>query len=84
MAVLLFHEYLLILPIPAAGPIPIGPAKAEREIGLSGFQDLVEWPLKKALSIEPIMVIAKTVDPIVPRHVRLSLTRLGKSQIIKA
>jgi hypothetical protein len=63
----LFQQQVSVQPIPCTIPVFIGPANAERRVGLATFQDVVHGTFKNAPPIKPIMVIAKATDAMVER-----------------
>jgi hypothetical protein len=64
-SVLLLQKYLRVQSIPPPRPILIGPAQAERKIGLSALPHLVYWAFQNPASMEPVMEIAETIESIV-------------------
>lgn len=62
LAVCLLKENLIIGSVPAAGPVFVRPAEAEREIWFTCSQYVFEGALQHPAAIEPIMVIAEAMD----------------------
>ena len=67
----LTNEHLPVLSVPDARPVLVCPAEAEWKFRLSGRKDLVKRLVKEKLSIEPVMIVAKGVDPVAARKVCL-------------
>ena len=62
--VLLRDQDLVASAVPAPGPVLVGPAEAEREVGLAGRQHLVERALEQPPAAEPVVVVAEAVDAV--------------------
>src|SRR4029434_11080830 len=69
--------------IPDTRPSLIRPSETKWEIGLAARQDFGEWPLEQSLAREPVMPVAKSLDPGLSRQLRLCVPALGQSQIIE-
>src|SRR5262245_2403167 len=69
--------------IPDTRPSLIRPSQTKREIGVAALQDFVEWPLEQSLAREPVMPIAKSLDPGLSCQLCLRGPGLGQSQIIE-
>src|SRR6266567_2291517 len=69
--------------VPDAGPRGVRPADAEWKIRLSRADHLPKGTLEKLPAGKPVVVVAKRLDPILARHIRLRLPRLRKAQVIK-
>ena len=63
--------------VPASFPGFVGLEKAEREIRTTALRDLVDRALQQTPSMEPIVVVAETVNSIHLGQLRLCLSRLG-------
>jgi len=61
---LLADQDIRLASVPTPTPVFIGPADAKRKIRLPGGQDLVQGTVKEALTPKPIIIIAKTIDPV--------------------
>jgi hypothetical protein len=61
----LLEENLVLGAVPAAGPIFIGPADAKGKIRFTRSQYLIEWALEEPATVEPVVVITKSKDPVV-------------------
>src|SRR5262245_18840819 len=70
--------------VPLPRPFLVGPAQAERKVGLAGFQNFLKWTLQQAAAVEPVVVIAEAVDSVFAGQVGLSLPRLWQSQVVEA
>ena len=73
LGVALLDKDILIQSIPDSRPILVSPAEAEGEIRLSRSQHLIERTTQKAPAVEPVAVVAKAMDAILPCQVRLGL-----------
>src|SRR6185295_10705311 len=60
----------IVLAIPAAGPVLIRPAQAERHSRGPACEHGLDRTLEKSFAAEPVVVVAKTVDPEAPRKLR--------------
>src|SRR5262245_16516038 len=69
--------------IPDTRPSLIRPSETKREIRLAARQDFGEWPLEQSLAREPVMPIAKSLDPGLSSQLSLCGPGLGQSQIIE-
>src|SRR5690606_35735994 len=65
-------QYLLVLAGPASRPRFVGPAQAERQVGLAVLQHEFERRVKQPGAGEPVMVVAETVDAVLARQVGLA------------
>src|SRR4051794_17959378 len=81
--ILLLHQNLVFTSIPSPGPVFVGPTEHEREIRLAGCQHLFRRPLQQAFSVEPIMIVAETLNAILLGQVSLCLSCLRQSEIVK-
>src|SRR5262249_43281104 len=70
--------------IPDTRPSLIRPSETKREIGLAALEDFGEWSLEQLLAREPVMPIAKSLDPGLSRQLSLCGPGLGQSQIIES
>ncbi len=82
--VVLGYQNFLILTVPAAGPVFVGPAEAEGEIGLARAEDLCDRALKQLLTAEPIVVIAEAINAVKASEIGLLLADFRKAQIVVA
>src|SRR5215216_392723 len=73
---------LLVAPPPV--PAMIGPARTEREVGTPRLEHLVEGSLQEAPALEPVMIVAKPVYPVLLCQIRLGLAHLGQPQIVES
>ena len=62
LAVILLDQYLLVLAVPAPGPVFVCPANAEGKGGFTGFQDRFQGAVQQPPAIEPVMVITEALD----------------------
>src|SRR5687767_983581 len=67
----LFYNHLLIAPVPSSGPVLIGPAQTKWQLRFARRQNLLERPFQQSLSIEPIVVVAKSEYAVLPGERRL-------------
>ena len=81
-SVILVDQDFLASSVPRPGPLFIGPGKTEREIGFTRFQDRLTGFFKEFSTIEPVMVVAETVDAMLLRQPRLPSPRRWLGQII--
>ena len=70
--------------VPVPGPLLVGPAQGEREVGGSGLEDLLEGALEELLPVEPVVVVDEPRDPVVAGQLGLGLTYLGQAQVVVA
>jgi hypothetical protein len=61
--------------VPAPRPILVGPAQAEREVGFSSAEGLVQRKRKEPPPGEPIVVVAERVDVVGSSQIGLRTTR---------
>ena len=73
----LFEEDLIVRPVPSARPVFISPAETERKIRLAAFQNLIHRIFEDLTSMEPIVVVAKAMDPVACCQLSLSCPRSG-------
>ena len=73
----------MVCAVPAARPVLVRPAHAERKIGLAGLQHFVERPLEQPPAVEPVVVVAKAVDAVFAREIRLRDPRLRNAQVVE-
>ena len=59
---LLFHQNVLIPPIPSARPVFVGPAEAKRKIRLARGQQPVGGHVQKPTTVEPVVIKAEALD----------------------
>src|SRR6266436_3749997 len=79
----LLHQNAIGRAMPNTGPRLIGPAKAERKIGLARAQHFPKWTFEELPSPEPVVVVAEGLEPIFPRHVCLRQPRFWDAQVVK-
>ena len=84
LAVLLTHQHMAGLGVPASGPLLVGPAQGEGEIGLAGRQHFFERPLQQSAAVEPVVVVDEAVDAVLPGQVGLCGPHLGHPQVVVA
>jgi hypothetical protein len=84
MRIGLLYQYLPFRPVPPASPWFIGPTQTKWQVGCPGPQNFVEWPFEQSPALEPIVIIAKAVHPILLCHIRLSFPGLWQAQVVKA
>ena len=82
--VALGDQHLACASIPVAGPRFVRPTKAERKVGRTRVQHLVEGHLEDASSAEPVVVVAEAGDSVRSGECRLRLTHLGDAQVVEA
>ena len=80
---LLADEDLLILSIPAAGPVLIGPAQTEGQVEAGVGEDLPQGSVEQALAAKPVIVITEAVNAVLTRQPDLFGLDLGEAQVIK-
>ena len=83
-AVPLRLQDILVAAVPPARPRLVRPAEAEREVGLARGQHLGERPLEESLPVEPVVVVAEAVYPVLAGELGLRLARLGQPKIVEA
>jgi len=67
-AVLLCDEYFLVLSVPAASPVLVGPVEAEGHINFRMGKKLVNWFFHQPLSGKPVVMETKTINSVLFRH----------------
>lgn len=78
-AIDLSGEDVLILAVPTTGPVFIGPAEAEGEVGLLGCEDVVEGAFEEAFAGEPVVVVAEAVEAVGLGEVGLGFAGFGET-----
>ena len=81
--VFLGNQNFSVEAIPAPAPVFVGPADAERKIRPTGLYNFVQRPVQQALAGEPIVVVAETVNPVLPGQGSLFFPDFGKSQVVE-
>src|SRR4030095_9489479 len=81
--VLLCNEKVAIRSIPTPGPILIRPAKAEWHGAFGILQHVIEGTIQNASAREPIVVIAKPIDAILPGQGDLFVTYFAQSKVVE-
>src|SRR3546814_15618971 len=79
---LLRHQHVVILTIPAPCPVFVGPAQAERKRRPAALQHRLDRPLQQTLAGKPVVVIAEPTDAITPRQRGLLLHHLRRAQVL--
>src|SRR5581483_645977 len=65
------------------GPVLVGPADAEREVGTPAPEHLVERPLEEAPAAEPIVVVAEPVNAVRAGELRLLVAHLRDPEVVE-
>lgn len=82
--VLLADQYVLVAPIPAPGPVLVGPTQAERQLDRAVGQPLPQRPLHQRVAAEPVEVEAESADAMVCSEFGLRPQRLANTKVIEA
>jgi hypothetical protein len=72
-AVALLDQQALVAAVPAAGPVLVGPAHAEREVGRAAREHRLERPLEQSPPVEPVEVVAEGAHAVLARERDLPL-----------
>ncbi len=83
-SILVGDQHFLVLAVPAAGSVFVGPAEAEGEIGLARAEDLSDGPLQQLLAAEPVVVEAEGMDAVLAGEIGLLLTVFRKALVVIA
>jgi len=83
VAVMLFQQDISLTTVPHARPVLVGPAQAKGQIRLTGGKHLIERTFQNALAVEPVVVVAKSIDTMFPCQFGLGLTRFLQAQVVK-
>src|SRR5476649_541844 len=78
------NEQLLIEPVPAARPVFIGPAEAERQIELGVLKVLPDGRFHQPLAAKPVKVEAKAAQSRSLREFHLAALHVRNAQVVKA
>ena len=71
------------MPVPLPRPIFVRPAQAPRKIRLAALPDFVHRTLQHLPPVEPVVVVAKSVDAIARGQFRLRRARFRQAQIVE-
>ena len=83
LGIILTNQDFIILAIPTPRPIFIGPTDAERKIRLAGGQNVIDGLMQQTMTIEPIVVVAESIDTVAASQIRLGLANLGQAEVVK-
>jgi hypothetical protein len=81
--VALRDQHLVVRSIPSAGPVLVRPAEAERVVERGIVEDLLQRTIEQLGAGEPIVVLAKAVDPVVLGDLDLPSLHVGDSQVVE-
>ena len=79
----LLHEHFVHGVLPSSVPALVRPAQCEGKVGVPRREHLLERTLEHALPAEPVVVIKKPRDPMLPGQSRLEVPGLGDPQIVE-
>src|SRR6185436_19940042 len=78
------HQHFAGHSIPVPPPLLVYPADTEEKRSASSLDEIVQRPVEKAASVEPVVVVAERVDAVSSRQLELLIRRIGKAQIVVA
>ena len=81
LGMVLADQDILVLPIPAPGPVLVRPADAEREID-AGADELLQRPLQQAATREPVVMECESVQAVTARQFDLAVHHLRHAQVV--
>ena len=82
--VALSHQDFVLVSVPAASPVLVGPAQAEGKVRSTGFQHAFQGHFQKAPPTEPVIVVAEAVDAVAAGQVGLLFHHLRDAQVVIA
>jgi hypothetical protein len=80
----LLYQDFVFPAVPAPRPVFIRPAKAKREVWFSAFPYVVHWTFKQPPATKPVVVVAKTIDPVLLGEIGLSRAGFRKPEIVES
>ncbi len=83
-AVLLSDQDLAVAPVPAPGPVLVGPAQAERQVDVVVGQPLPQRILHQGAAAEPVVVEAERANAVLRGQARLVAHHLRVAQVVEA
>jgi len=82
--VLLGEQHLVLVPVPPARPVLVGPAEAEGKARTTRTKHLVEGTTEEPTTVEPVMIVAEARDAVGVGKVGLGFPSLGNAQVVEA
>ena len=82
--VLLLNQNLLLRPVPPARPVLIRPAHAERKVDRRVREHEIQRALEEPAAGEPVVVVAKAVDAVLPGELDLTRSDFRHAEIVVA
>ena len=83
LGVLLPDQYLLLAAVPRPRPVLVGPAEHEGEIGLPRSEHLLHGTLHQPVTVEPIVIVTESRQPVAFSQRRLLLAHFGHTQVVE-
>ena len=84
VAVALGDQHLLAGRLPAAAQIPVHPHQAERHVRAAVLEHVVERAPPRAVTLEPVVLVAERVDAVRRGDAGLSGAGLRQTQVVEA